>query len=145
MGIDHGIARMGIAISDPLCIVARPYSIIVRRSKKADFRVIQRILYKENIRKIVIGLPTNSRGEVGKQALVTIRWAVKLSEAVQQPIVFWDESFSSQEAAKIQGRGSERRARLDDIAAAVILQEYLDIGETDHEPGQTLEALKKYL
>ncbi len=145
MAIDHGIVRFGIAVSDPLHIVARPYRIIVRRSRQADFEIIQKIIFEESIGKIVIGLPTDSMGEVGRQALMTVRWGMKLSEVVQQPIVFWDESFSSQDAAQLRGRSSGRPTRLDDIAAAIILQDYLDSGETDHEPGQTLEALKKYL
>jgi putative Holliday junction resolvase len=145
MAIDHGLARLGISISDPLHIIARPYTILNRRSKQEDFTTIRSIIQDENVGKVVMGLPTDSSGNIGPQALKTIRWAVKLSEVISLPIVFWDESFSSIDAASIKRQSSGKRTHLDDIAAAVILQEYLDCGETENEPGQTLEALKKLL
>jgi putative Holliday junction resolvase len=145
MAIDHGVVRLGISISDPLRIIARPYKIIKRRSRQEDFSVIQSIIENENVSKVVIGLPTDSTGNIGTQALKTIRWAVKLSEVISLPIVFWDESFSSIDAASVRSQTSKKRTPIDDVAAAVILQEYLECGETENEPGQPLEALKQHL
>lgn len=140
MGIDHGCKRLGVALSDPMQVIVRPYTIIQRRAKVDDFAAVNRIIDSENVVKIIIGLPTDSRDEIGPQARTVIRWTLKLAEAVQLPIVFWDESYSSAEAESFGRRFGEA---IDDLAAAVILQDYLEAkGNQADEPGTPLQALK---
>ncbi|HEC24221.1 MAG TPA: Holliday junction resolvase RuvX [Chloroflexi bacterium] len=146
MGIDHGKARIGIALSDPLGLFATPHRILTRRTPEEDFAELQAIIEEAGVVKIVIGLPTDSKGGIGEQARAVIHWARELAQVVEQPIVFWDESYSSLDAQAIRRRRGrrgrrQRREPLDDIAAAAILQDYLDSGGATHEPGKPLETL----
>jgi putative holliday junction resolvase len=144
LGLDYGFRRIGVALGDPLGIIARPYLIIRRKTNEADFAHLTAIVEKEQVTKIVVGLPTDTIGEIGPQAERVIRWAHKLAVAVEVPISFWDESHSSVHAKDLRGieSGQHRRpAHVDDVAAAVILQEYLNAGGAEHEPGRPLNTL----
>lgn len=144
MGIDHGVVRIGIALSDPLGMFASPNTIITHTSPEADFQALIDIIRREQVVKIVLGLPTDSEGRIGHQAEIVIAWAKQLAEQVDVPVVFWDESYSSISASDILQRVGKRRKRgepLDDVAAAAILQEYLDAGGSEREPGRRLEDL----
>jgi putative Holliday junction resolvase len=142
MGIDHGRKRLGVALSDPMQIIARPHAIVQRRTRSDDFALLRQIIDSEDVVKIVVGLPTDSHDEIGSQARTVIRWALMLAESIQLPVVFWDESFSSIEAESL-GRG--RGEPVDDLAAAVMLQEYLEAkGAQNDEPGTPLQALKDH-
>lgn len=146
MGIDHGEVRIGVALSDPLGMFASPHTIITHSTREEDFAALARIARDEGVVKIVIGLPTDSEGRIGHQAARVVEWARTLAELVSLPIVFWDESYSSVDAAEaLQSTGKRRRRRgepLDDVAAAAILQEYLDAGGSEREPGRPLEDLE---
>lgn len=149
MGLDYGEVRLGVALSDPLGLFAHPHSIITRPSRGEQFAALVTIIEESQVVRIVVGLPTNSAGGIGPQAAIVIRWARKLAETVDLPIILWDESYSSEDALAIQRTMGKRRPKddrkhkpLDDIAAAAILQDYLDAEGTGHEPGQTLEAFK---
>jgi putative Holliday junction resolvase len=151
MGIDHGQARIGVAISDPMRLFARPHRIIMHSNREADLAEIECIIDTEQVSKVVIGLPTDSEGGVGSQARIAIRWAKALSQTIAVPIVFWDESYSSQSAAALRPRGSKRAGRhsgkgqpADDLAAAIMLQDYLEAGGAENEPGWPLESLSHY-
>lgn len=148
LGIDHGQVRIGVAISDPLGLFARPHAVITHHNRETDFAAIGHIIETEQVTKLVIGLPTDSEGSIGSQAKVVIRWAVSLSHLIAVPVVFWDESYSSQLAGSLQPRRRKRAGKhggkeepSDDVAAAIMLQDYLDAGGTDNEPGWPLESL----
>lgn len=145
MGIDHGERRIGVALSDPLRIIASPHSIITRTTDADAIATLVGLIRAEQVSKVVIGLPTGTDGGVGQQAAIVIHWARKLAEAIEQPIVFWDESYSSADALEMQRASGKRKKRgdrtpLDDVAAAAILQEYLLAGEGNDEPGQPLDT-----
>ncbi len=145
MGIDYGERRIGVALSDPLGWVARPYRIITPESEEAGLALLSEIVQAESVAKVVVGLPTDSRSQIGEQARTVIRWSRRLSRSIAVPVVFWDESYSSTAAQELADRRTKRRrgrrpGPVDHIAAAAILQEYLDAGGAEHEPGQTLEA-----
>ncbi len=145
MGIDHGQVRIGVALSDPLGLFATPHRIVVSRTLSESLNAIKAIVVQEQVAKIVIGLPTDSQGKIGAQATAVIEWARALARQVDVPIVLWDESYSSIIAAEIRKEKFRpgRKARpLDDVAAAAILQEYLDAGGFEHEPGQALETFE---
>lgn len=148
MGIDYGEARIGIALSDPFGLFASPHSIIQATEPDTVIKTIRAILDEEQITKIVVGLPTDSEGRPGPQAVKVLEWARKLGETITTPIVFWDESYSSESAKELRPRKKTRQPGkrgqpVDDLAAAVILQEYLETaGGNDYEPGQPLEAFR---
>lgn len=146
MGIDHGEVRIGVALSDPLGMFATPHTIVTHSTPEEDYDALARIARGEGVVKIVVGLPTDAEGRIGHQAAVVVEWARAFAGVVSVPIVFWDESYSSIGAAEaLQSTGKRRRRRgepLDDVAAAAILQDYLDSGGSEREPGRPLEDLE---
>ena len=144
LGVDYGEARIGVALSDPLGLFAKPYTILESGVSEEDLERLASIVTEMGVVKIVIGLPTDSQSGIGSQALAVIHWARRLTEVTNVPIVFWDESYSSEAAQAFQKKprrhASGRREAIDDLAAAVILQDYLDAGGSQHEPGTPLKA-----
>jgi len=130
LALDVGDRRVGVAVSDPSGRLARPLTIIVRRSKREDFAKIARLVEEQSATGLVVGYPLNMDDTVGPQARRVQRYADALRQALSLPVILWDERLSSAEAADRlrAAAGSRRRRRmyLDDAAAAVILQEYLD-------------------
>lgn len=128
MGIDHGIARIGVAVSDALGIAARELAIIERSSKAADFEQLNQLARQENVVAFVVGIPHHELPEgVHAQADTVRLWIERFSATTDLPIVQWDEQLSSQDAeiiAKRLKRGV--RDPIDDLAARVILQSYLN-------------------
>jgi putative Holliday junction resolvase len=132
MAIDYGERGVGVAISDELQLTARPLATI-RREKRGDAQVIERIraLVAENgVVTLVIGLPLNMDGTRGAAVERVERFISDLRQSVSIPIVTVDERLTSHEADRIlreMGVGlRERRARSDEYAASVILQDYID-------------------
>jgi putative Holliday junction resolvase len=133
LSIDHGDSRIGLALSDETGLIARPLQIVKHTSRRSDAETIAAIAVEQRVERIVIGLPTDDDGRVGHQARKVQRWADALRSATKIRIEFWDESFSSKDAA---GTGKKkRRGEPDDArAAAVILQGYLDARASDPHP-----------
>lgn len=128
LGIDHGIARIGLAVSDPLGIAARALRIVERTSKVEDFALINRIARDEQVVAVVIGIPYNDAPQgVHTQADTVRLWGERYSKTTRLPIVYWDEQLTSEDAkelAKLQKRSP--RDPIDDLAAQLILQSYLN-------------------
>jgi putative Holliday junction resolvase len=129
LALDVGLARIGIAVCDPLRLAARPHSTLTRASRNEDFAHLAKIAKAEAVQGIVCGLPLNMDGTAGPQAQTTRKWAMRLAHAMRVllgaplPIALWDErlsSFSAQELAKQWPRQGE-----DALAATVILQSFL--------------------
>ncbi len=142
--IDYGTTRIGLALSDPLRMFAHPFGVLVRRSAAEDISAIQKIVRENGVIKILVGLPTDPASEVGQQAARVIRWARRLATLVPIPLSLWDESHSTLEAARLTA-GSRQRSRrqatsIDAVAAATILQDYLEAGGAFDEPGFPLET-----
>jgi putative Holliday junction resolvase len=147
MGIDHGVARIGVALSDPLGLFARPHRIIARGKGVEEFGELQSIIEQFEVTRVIVGLPTTSTGGISSQAVTVIHWVRELAKIINLPILLWDESYSSEDARAIQRASGNRKPKddrkrkpLDDIAAAAILQDYLNTRGDDYEPGQALEA-----
>ena len=140
MGIDYGHKRVGVAISDPLGIVARPLVVVRSAPKKEAFERLAALVEAHNVSKIIVGLPTDSEGGLGPQARTVVRWGRLLAEVVSAPIVLWDESYSTQDAIAYSQRGKRRQHALDALAAAVILQSYLEARRNTDEPGRPIQA-----
>lgn len=132
LALDVGDERIGIAVSDMSGFLARPLEVVQRVSGPASFYRIAALVKEHNVGRIVIGLPLLADGTEGKQVESTRAYVRGLEQHVDVPIIYWDERGSTQRAQQhmIDNRRSRkrRRKRLDAVAAAVILQEYLDQG-----------------
>lgn len=128
LGIDHGIARIGIAVSDAMGISARELDVLERTSKKADFAHINDLAAQEDVVAIIVGIPHNDAPDGTYTQADTVRlWIERFSATTNLPIITWDEQMTSEEAkeiAKLQNRSP--RDPVDDLAARVILQSYIN-------------------
>lgn len=127
LGVDYGTKRVGLAISDSLEVTARPLD-VVARERVIDY--VKKLAHEMNIGKIVVGLPTGLSGGEGETAIGARRLGLELEGATSLPVEFYDERFTSRMAeSALLDSGMKRRARrqtVDKVAAAIILQDYLD-------------------
>jgi putative Holliday junction resolvase len=135
MALDVGERRIGIALSDPSRLLARSLDVLRRRSLEADMEVLGSLVEEHEVEKIIVGHPLGLDGRPGEQARRSQEYAGELQRVLGVPVVLWDESFSSERARQIMieagKKRKERAERLDAVAAAVILQDYLDCLEGD--------------
>jgi len=133
--LDVGNKRIGVAATDPLGIAVHGVEVIDRRGMKEDYSRIEAICRDREAERIVIGMPLDSDGGVGKSAKRMIAFADKLKEHLKSadfdiPIEMWDESYSTVVAEeRLIGFDVSRLKRkrvIDKMAAVVILQDYLD-------------------
>jgi putative Holliday junction resolvase len=129
LGLDVGDVRIGVAISDELCIAAHNLCTIHRKSLKKDVRAVEKIVDEYNVEKIVIGLPKMLSGEIGIQAQKVQKFIVALQK-LDIPIVTWDERLTTAEAHRIlyevNASREKRKKVIDQLAANLILTSYLD-------------------
>lgn len=129
LGLDYGLARIGVAVCDANRIVARELGIIERTSKAADFALINEIAEEEEVVGIVVGLPLEPDVPPGTytQADRIRLWTSRLAAATDLPIIHWDEHLTSVDAEEIAAaQGRYMDDDIDDIAARLILQSYID-------------------
>ncbi len=129
LALDVGERRVGVALSDETQTLARPLFTLKRASKKEDFAKLAAVCREYAIEKVIVGLPRTLRGEEGSQAQRVRRYTAELQLALNLPIDFWDERYSSVDARERLVSSSRRPRAKDEIdaaAAAIILQEYLD-------------------
>lgn len=130
LGIDHGNARIGVAISDPTGSFARPLKIVKHISRVEDATSIAEIAKVEDCHAIVVGIPLDADGSMGPRARSVNRFIEELQTHTGLPVIAWDESHSTQQALSAsiaRGEGKKKRQNaMDDQAAAIILQDYLD-------------------
>lgn len=140
LGIDYGSKRIGIAISDGLGLTARPLE-VVTRGELPDF--LRRLVEEYPIDQVVVGLPTALGGHEGESAAGARELADEVKEILGVPVELVDERFTSRmaETALLEGgmRRRQRKETVDKVAAAIILQTYLDrkpgAGNSGPEPG----------
>lgn len=130
MGIDYGDARIGVALSDPLGITAQTFEVIHRNVVRDVLGRIVEIIKEQEVTRIVVGLPRNMNGTLGERVEKTNFFADQLKERTGLPIAFMDERLSTVSAHKLLIAGDVRRDKrkqvVDKVAAALILQSYLD-------------------
>ena len=132
LGIDAGERRVGLALSDELRLLARPLRVLHRdRGLAPVLDEIAALGRAEDVRLVVVGWPLNADGSAGRQAARAAAFARLVEHVLGLPVQLWDERLSTQEAqARLRaqgGRGRTRaRAEVDAVAAAVILQDFLD-------------------
>ena len=129
MGIDHGLKRIGLAVSDSSGLVARELLVVYRKTNKEDFERINRIAQEQRVNGYVIGLPVNSDAEPGEytQRETVQRWIDRFAETTPLPITTWDEQLTSADARELSiQKHRHMRDPIDDLAARLILQSFLD-------------------
>ena len=128
LAIDHGRKVLGLAVCDSTGLLASPLRRLQRRSRRQDFAAIAAIVREVGAAEILVGVPLPPPGHEGYSQADTVRlWASRLAAAVDVPVRLWNEALSSEEAARLlTDAGREGTGRHDEIAAAVILQSYLD-------------------
>jgi len=129
MSMDIGSRTIGVAISDELGITAQGLKTIKRRSMEEDLKEISIIIAQFKIDRIVVGLPKNMDGTIGKQAELVLQWIKTAQEKINTPVETWDERLSTVEASKILLEADlsrkKRKGVIDKVAAVLILQGYL--------------------
>lgn len=131
LALDVGLARIGVALADPLGLAARPLLTLQRRSRNEDFALLAELVTRHEVTAIICGLPLHMDGSEGAQATTTRKWAMRLAQALRAilgrpiPVIFWDERLSSFTARDLQ-EVAYPSAGEDALAATVILQAYLD-------------------
>lgn len=130
MGLDVGVKRIGIAISDPLGWTAQGHSVLHRTKMNRDMEVLQQICREYEIEEIVLGYPLNMNGTVGPKAEEIKEFGKALAEYLQLPISYWDERLSTVSAQRhliaADVSRQKRKDVIDKLAAVNILQAYLD-------------------
>lgn len=130
LGIDFGIKRLGLAISDRSRMVAQGLAVYTRRDLQSDLVHIKVLVAEHEIAQIVLGLPVNMDGSLGSQAQLALEFKKQLEAELQIPIELFDERLTTAEAERVLlSAGVRRRKRRDlndQLSAILILQGYLD-------------------
>lgn len=128
LGLDVGEKRIGVALAQER--VAIPLTVIERSGTKDDLEKVFVLAHKHGVERIVVGLPRSLDGGIGQQAERTLAFVRELSQCTDVPVDTWDERLSTVSAERLlldSGMKRERRkARRDAMAAAIILQSYVD-------------------
>jgi putative Holliday junction resolvase len=136
LGLDVGEKRIGVAMCDPLGILASPLTQISRTGKQAAIEAILDLVRQYEVERIIAGLPYSIDGSLGQQARRVSDFLQKLSERLDIPVETWDERYTTvaAESKMIEAgiRKERRKKQIDAAAAALILQEYLDTMRTKH-------------
>jgi len=138
LGLDVGDKRIGVALSDPMQILASPLTVIEVKPGADEFMEIIALTREHEATRIVVGFPRSMDGSIGEQATKTEAFARKLSEVTDIPIEFSDERLSTSMADQIlkskKKTPQQIKQERDAYAAALILQWYLD----EHAPKDQL-------
>ena len=127
MGLDIGTKRIGVALSDPMQIIAQPNCAVFRTTDDDAIQKIIEICNNNDVKKIVVGLPKNMNGTIGTQAQDCMEFAYKLSD---YEIIYEDERLTSHQAEGIlrdlNKKYTKDKKQVDIKSACIILQQYLD-------------------
>lgn len=130
LGLDYGRKRLGIAISDPLKITAQSLPTIIVRSWKQVLDDINSIVQERSVSQIIVGMPLHLKGVKGAIAVEVDKFVDQLRTTTAIPVNTWDERWTSvlaQQTIVDMGKSPSRnKGKIDQIAAQLILQNYLD-------------------
>ncbi len=130
LGIDYGSKRIGIALSDPLKIIAKGLTVVQNSSRAIG--EIKRLAAEHDVELIVVGMPLNLKGEKGTKAVEVIKFIRELEHKTGLRVIEWDERFTSATAhqtlleMRVTKKGRRSKETIDEMASALILQGYLD-------------------
>jgi putative Holliday junction resolvase len=138
LGVDYGRVRIGLAVSDPDRVLASPLATHVVRGADADAEFFRRLVAKESVVGLIVGLPLHTDGREGVMAAEARAFGQRLAETTGLPVEFADERFTSVHAeSALWDAGlthKRRKERRDRVAAQMMLQAYLDgLAETRSE------------
>jgi putative holliday junction resolvase len=138
LAVDYGRKRIGLALSDELGITARPLGIIERTNRERDMRRLGEICRENGVARIIVGNPRHMSGESGEMAAEAENFAKRLRKHVSIEVELVDERLTSWEAEQIRSdmgaAGRKRGASSDDVAAAVLLRDYLSQSAASASP-----------
>lgn len=120
MALDYGLARTGVAVSDPTGTIARPIGVVEHAHSDAGLAEVRELVAREDVGKVVVGLPLTLRGERGEQARRSEEFAKRLRKALDVPVVLFDERFTTDLAQQ-----TPSDSELDARAAAHLLSSFL--------------------
>lgn len=130
LALDHGTVRIGLAVSDEMKLFAQPLDYLPAEPFAEFVQQLKAVVKEKEVDLIVVGLPRNMDGSYGPAAQRVREFVIALKEAVPMPIRTWDERLTSVTANRLltEGnvRGEKRKEKVDKVAAAVLLQSYLD-------------------
>jgi putative Holliday junction resolvase len=131
LALDLGTKRIGVAVSDPGQVLASPHTVLARARRRADdHRAIAAVVEEVGAERVVVGLPLALDGSTGPAAQAALAEVDELAAALPVPVETWDERLTTVAADRsMQARGMKAPARrkvVDQVAAAVLLQSWLD-------------------
>lgn len=130
MGVDYGDKRIGVALTDALCIISSPYEVFQNLSPEQSLQHLNDLIKQFNVDEVAVGLPLNMDGSEGERAKIHKDFGQKLSDLSGVNVVFVDERLTSAEAEELliqsKVRREKRKELIDKIAAQIILQTYLN-------------------
>ncbi|SVB45065.1 uncharacterized protein METZ01_LOCUS197919, partial [marine metagenome] len=130
LALDFGDKRIGVALSDPSGVLASPLTTVTRTNAHNDFNAISDLVTGHAVETLVVGLPVSLNGTIGPQAQKTLNFCDELRKIISVPIETLNEQYTSAEAElrirESGGKPSKHRGQVDALAAAIILQEWLD-------------------
>jgi putative Holliday junction resolvase len=130
LALDVGEKNIGLAISDELGYIAQGFASLKHESKDKSFHTIANIAKEQSVKEIVVGMPINLDGSLGKKAKEVAIFVEELKKKINIPIKIWDERFSSLQAEKVMLEADmsrkKRKRNVDKLAAQLVLQSYLD-------------------
>lgn len=130
LGIDHGTVRIGLALSDELGMIAHPLEFVPAEPLNAALKRIADLVAEKQITLLLVGMPRNMDGSYGPATEKVNVFIASLKEVVTIPVKTWDERLTSAQANRylIQAdvRRDKRKQKVDKMAAAILLQSYLD-------------------
>jgi putative Holliday junction resolvase len=138
LGIDLGTKRIGVALADSAGTVATPYEVVQRSGDRArDHRRIAELAAETDAVQLVVGLPLSLDGSEGKAAALALAEVEELREATGLPVVTWDERLTTVTADRdlmlMDMKADARRRVVDKVAAAIMLQAWLDHRRLTHQ------------
>jgi putative holliday junction resolvase len=130
LALDHGTKRIGVAVSDELKLIAQPLEFIPAEPFLAVLKRLRELISEKQVESILIGMPRNMNGSYGPAADKVRGFIALLRNEITVPIKTWDERLTSAQANRflIEGnvRREARKEKVDQMAAAILLQSYLD-------------------
>lgn len=130
MGLDYGDKTIGVAVSDEMGWTAQGIEVIRRKSPEEDLERIRTLVETYGVDELVVGFPRNMNGSVGPRGEICKEFAETLRRKLQLPVHLWDERLTTAEAERMLIKADvsrkKRRQVIDKMAAALILQGFLD-------------------
>lgn len=130
LALDVGGRRIGVAMSDPTRLLASPYTTLQAQPRDRVIRQIGELVRQNEVVAVVVGLPLTLSGEVGPQAHTVQLFARELEQTLQVPLHLFDERLTTVAAERMMidlgMKPEQRKARKDEVAASIILQDFLD-------------------